>query len=126
MKIRSLVGDRKFYRMVLGLAVPMIIQNGLTNFVSLLDNVMIGGVGTNAISGVAIANQLIFVFWLLMFGATCGVGIFTAQFFGKGDTKGVRDTFRFKLIANTVLAVTAGLVYYLLAPPMVSWRMPAH
>ena len=121
MKIRSLVGDLKFYRMVLGLAVPMIIQNGLTNFVSLLDNVMIGGVGTNAISGVAIANQLIFVFWLLMFGATCGVGIFTAQFFGKGDTKGVRDTFRFKLIANTVLAVTAGLVYYLLAPTMVSW-----
>lgn len=121
MNIRSLIGDRKFYSMVLAIAVPMIIQNGLTNFVSLLDNVMIGGVGTNAISGVAIANQLIFVFWLLMFGATCGVGIFTAQFFGKGDTQGVRDTFRFKLIANTVLAVAAGVIYYLMAPTMVSW-----
>ena len=121
MNIRSLIGDRKFYSMVLAIAVPMIIQNGLTNFVSLLDNVMIGGVGTNAISGVAIANQLIFVFWLLMFGATCGVGIFTAQFFGKGDTQGVRDTFRFKLIANTVLAVAAGIIYYLMAPTMVSW-----
>ena len=107
--------------MVLGIAVPMIIQNGLTNFVSLLDNLMIGRVGTNAISGVAIANQLIFVFWLLMFGATAGVGIFTAQYYGKGDTKGVRDTFRFKLIANTVLAVIAGVVYYLMAPVMVSW-----
>ena len=99
----------------------MIIQNGLTNFVSLLDNLMIGGVGTNAISGVAIANQLMFVFWLLMFGATAGVGIFTAQFYGKGDTKGVRDTFRFKLIANTALALVAGVVYYLLAPTMVAW-----
>lgn len=107
--------------MVLGIAVPMIIQNGLTNFVSLLDNLMIGRVGTNAISGVAIANQLIFVFWLLMFGATAGVGIFTAQYYGKGDTEGVRNTFRFKLIANTFLAVLAGIIYYLLAPTLVSW-----
>ena len=121
MNIRSRIGTKDFYKMVLVIAVPMIIQNGLTNFVSLLDNLMIGGVGTNAISGVAIANQLMFVFWLLMFGATAGVGIFTAQFYGKGDTKGVRDTFRFKLIANTALALVAGVVYYLLAPTMVSW-----
>ena len=121
MNIRSRIGTKDFYKMVLGISVPMIIQNGLTNFVSLLDNLMIGGVGTNAISGVAIANQLMFVFWLLMFGATAGVGIFTAQFYGKGDTKGVRDTFRFKIIANTVLALVAGVVYYLLAPTMVSW-----
>lgn len=107
--------------MVLAIAVPMIIQNGLTNFVSLLDNLMIGRVGTNAISGVAIANQLMFVFWLLMFGATAGVGIFTAQYYGKGDVKGVRDTFRFKLIANVTLAVVSGIVYYLMAPTLVSW-----
>lgn len=107
--------------MVLAIAVPMIIQNGLTNFVSLLDNLMIGRVGTNAISGVAIANQLMFVFWLLMFGATAGVGIFTAQYYGKGDVKGVRDTFRFKLIANVTLAVVSGVVYYLCAPTLVSW-----
>ena len=106
--------------MVLTITIPMIVQNGLTNFVSLLDNLMIGGVGTNAISGVAIANQLMFVFWLLMFGATAGVGIFTAQYYGKGDVKGVRDTFRFKLIANVALAVVSGVVYYLMAPTLVS------
>ena len=106
--------------MVLAITIPMIVQNGLTNFVSLLDNLMIGRVGTNAISGVAIANQLMFVFWLLMFGATAGVGIFTAQYYGKGDVKGVRDTFRFKLIANVALAVVSGVVYYLMAPTLVS------
>lgn len=106
--------------MVLTITIPMIVQNGLTNFVSLLDNLMIGRVGTNAISGVAIANQLMFVFWLLMFGATAGVGIFTAQYYGKGDVKGVRDTFRFKLIANVALAVVSGVVYYLMAPTLVS------
>ena len=109
MRLRSRLGTKDFYKMVLAVAVPMIIQNGLTNFVSLLDNLMIGLVGTNAISGVAIANQLMFVFWLLMFGATAGVGIFTAQYYGNGDVKGVRDTFRFKLIANTVLAVISGV-----------------
>ncbi len=106
--------------MVLAITIPMIVQNGLTNFVSLLDNLMIGRVGTNAISGVAIANQLMFVFWLLMFGATAGVGIFTAQYYGKGDVKGVRDTFRFKLIANVALAVVSGVVYYFMAPTLVS------
>lgn len=121
MNIKSRLGTKAFYKMVLGISVPMIIQNGLTNFVSLLDNLMIGAVGTNAISGVAIANQLMFVFWLLMFGATAGVGIFTAQYYGKGDTKGVRDTFRFKLIANTVLAIVCGAVYFAMAPVMVSW-----
>ena len=120
MRLRSRLGTKDFYKMVLAVAVPMIIQNGLTNFVSLLDNLMIGLVGTNAISGVAIANQLMFVFWLLMFGATAGVGIFTAQYYGNGDVKGVRDTFRFKLIANTVLAVISGVVFYLLAPNLVS------
>ena len=58
MRLRSRLGTKDFYKMVLAVAVPMIIQNGLTNFVSLLDNLMIGLVGTNAISGVAIANQL--------------------------------------------------------------------
>lgn len=121
MNIRSRLGTKDFYKMVLAIAVPMIVQNGLTNFVSLLDNLMIGRVGTNAISGVAIANQLMFVFWLLMFGATAGVGIFTAQYYGKGDVKGIRDTFRFKLIANVALAAVSGVVYYLMAPSLVSW-----
>ena len=63
MRIRSkFIGDRDFYKMVLMIAVPIMIQNGITNFVSLLDNIMIGQVGTEQMSGVAIVNQLIFVY----------------------------------------------------------------
>ena len=36
------IGDKAFYRRVFGVAVPIIIQNGITNFVSLLDNIMVG------------------------------------------------------------------------------------
>ena len=100
------IGDRAFYRRVFGVAVPIIIQNGITNFVSLLDNIMVGQVGTVPMSGVSIVNQLMFVFNLCVFGASSGAGIFTAQFHGSNDDEGVRYTFRFKFlicIAITVL-----------------------
>lgn len=98
MMIRKLVGDRAFYRRLFALALPIMVQNGITNFVNMLDNIMIGRVGTVEMNGVAVANQLFFVFNLCIFGAVSGAGIFSAQFYGKGDAKGVRDTFRFKLI----------------------------
>lgn len=98
-------GDKAFYRHVLGVAVPIIIQNGITNFVSLLDNIMVGQVGTIQMSGVSIVNNLMFVFNLCVFGAVSGAGIFTAQFHGSGDRKGVRNTFRFKILIGLLLTV---------------------
>ena len=105
MKVRRLIGNRAFYRMVLLVAVPIMVQNGITNFVSLLDNIMVGRVGTEQMSGVAIVNQLIFVFNISIFGAISGAGIFGAQYFGCGDYKGVRDTMRFKLVAGLVISL---------------------
>lgn len=94
---KKLFGDRAFYKMVLAVAVPIMIQNGITNFVGLLDNIMVGRVGTEQMSGIAIVNQLLMVFNLSIFGAISGAGIFGAQFYGCQDNKGVRHTFRFKL-----------------------------
>ena len=61
-KHRKFIGDKRFYLMVLGVAMPIMIQNGITNFVSLLDNIMVGQVGTEQMSGVAIVNQLLFIY----------------------------------------------------------------
>jgi len=96
---------------LLKIAVPMMIQNGISSVVNLLDNFMIGRVGTTSMAGVAIANQMMFVFTLMIFGATAGCGIFTAQYHGKGDTEGVRITFRFKLVLNTILSIAAGIIF---------------
>ena len=96
-KHRKFIGDKRFYLMVLGVAMPIMIQNGITNFVSLLDNIMVGQVGTEQMSGVAIVNQLLFIYNLCIFGGVSGAGIFTAQYFGQGNDEGVRNTFRFKL-----------------------------
>ena len=104
---KRLFGDRKFYSMVLAVALPIMAQNGVTNFVSMLDNIMVGQLGTEPMSGVAIANQLLFVFNLCIFGATSGAGIFGAQFYGSGDTDGLRSTFQFKLLLCAGLTVLA-------------------
>lgn len=111
--LKRYIGDRGFYRRVLGVAVPIIIQNGITNFVSLLDNIMVGQVGTVQMSGVSIVNGLLFVFNLCIFGACSGAGIFTAQFHGSGDHEGVRHTFRFKLLISLVLSAV-GIGVFLL------------
>lgn len=107
----KLTGTRGFYKKVLTIAVPIAIQNGITNFVSMLDNIMVGRVGTDAMSGVSIVNQLLFVFILCLFGATAGIGIFTAQFSGKGDNDGIRYTMRMKLLVSLFL-VAAGICVF--------------
>lgn len=105
---KKFIGDKAFYLMVLGIAVPIMIQNGITNFVNLLDNVMVGQIGTEQMSGVAIVNQLLFVYNLCIFGGLAGAGIFTAQYFGQKDDRGIQHTFRFKIWL--ALLLTAGSV----------------
>ena len=107
------IGDKAFYRRVLTVAVPIIIQNGITNFVNLLDNIMVGQVGTIPMSGVSIVNGLLFVFNLCIFGASSGAGIFTAQFYGSRDDEGVRHTFRFKFLICIAISLI-GIAIFLL------------
>ena len=109
--ISKFIGNKDFYKMVLMIAVPIMIQNGITNFVSLLDNIMIGQVGTEQMSGVAIVNQLIFVYNLCIFGGVSGAGIFTAQYFGQGNHEGVRQTMRFKLWMVTIITVLTVILF---------------
>ncbi len=104
------IGDRNFYQMALTLIIPVIVQNTVTNLVNLLDNVMVGYLGTTHMSGVAIANQLVFVFNLSIFGALSGAGIYGAQFVGAKDWRSFRETLRFRLIVTVVLTALATMV----------------
>lgn len=106
-KLRGLIGSKAFYKMVIVVVLPIIVQNAITNFVSLLDNLMVGRVGTEQMSGVAITNQLMFVFNLAIFGAVSGAGIFSAQYHGAGNVEGVRHAFRYKLYISLMLCVAA-------------------
>ncbi len=109
--ISRYIGDKAFYAAALTIALPMILQDLITNFVSLLDNVMVGALGTEEVAGVAIANQIVMIFNLAIFGAMSGAGIFTAQYYGKGDDEGIRYTVRYKLIlAFIIFAVGAAVL----------------
>lgn len=108
---KKFIGDKAFYQRIFFLAVPMIIQNAITNFVSFLDNIMVGQIGTEQMSGVAIANQLMFVFNICIFGGVSGAGIFGTQFYGKGDYEGQKYTFRFKMYACLGITAIALLLF---------------
>lgn len=109
--MKKFIGSKAFYKMVLIMVIPMVIQQGITNFVSLLDNIMVGKLGTEAMSGVAIVNQLLFVFNVSIFGGISGASILGAQFFGRGDEEGVRYTFRFKFITGVIMLVIAIAIF---------------
>lgn len=105
--------NNPIYKRALTLAVPMMIQNGITNMVGLVDNVMVGSQGTEAMTAVSIAGQLIFVFNLAIFGALAGPGIYGAQYYGQHNLHGFQSTFRIKLWLSTVCLI-GGLLVFLL------------
>ena len=120
MKLKStLIGTKEFYRKVFAIVVPMIIQNTITNVVSLLDNVMVGRVGTLQMSAVTIVNQLMFVFYLCIFGGMAGAGIFLTQFAGAGDNNGIRYCIRIKAIVGAVMTALAIGVFLILKQPLI-------
>lgn len=116
----NLIGNKDFYRKVILILIPIIIQNTVTNVVSLLDNVMVGRVGTLPMSAVAIINQLLFIFNLCIFGGLAGAGIFAAQYAGAGDHRGVRHCFRAKLYISAAMLLIAFLVFILAPKPLIS------
>ena len=114
------IADKKFYKNVMKISVPIMVQNGISNFVSLLDNIMIGRVGTEQMSGVSIVNQLIFVFYLCIFGAVSGAGILGAQYYGQKNYDGVKRVLRSKLIISFTALIIAILVFVNLGSVLIS------
>ena len=120
LKLNKFIGDRAFYKSVLAIALPLMVQNAVTNFVNLLDNIMVGALNTEAMSGVSIVNQFIFIFNITVFGAIAGAGIYTSQFHGRGDVEGVRGAFRLKLIFNLIIGALGVLVFSFMGDALIS------
>lgn len=107
--------DRTIYKRALKLAVPMMIQNGITNMVTLVDNVMVGSLGTEAITAVSVVGQLLFVFNLAVFGGISGPGIYGAQYYGQRNVEGFKNSVRMKIwicaaciLAGTLIFIGGG------------------
>lgn len=116
---KTFVGDRAFYRQMIAIVTPIIIQNTVSNVVSLLDNVMVGRVGTLEMSAVAIVNQLMFIFNLCIFGGLAGAGIFATQFAGAKDDEGVRYCFRIKWMLSVIMLVCAFAIFLIIPDKLI-------
>lgn len=107
----ALIGDRAFYSRVVSIVTPIVIQNTISNVVSLLDNVMVGSVGTLEMSSVAIVNQLLFIFNLCIFGGLASAGIFSTQYAGARDDEGMRYCLRVKWMIVVAMLAAAFFVF---------------
>ncbi|MGE0003779.1 MAG: MATE family efflux transporter [Candidatus Izemoplasmatales bacterium] len=105
------IGDRKFYHTLLSIAAPLVIQQLITSSMQLVDNMMVGSIGKEALSGVTVINQLYSIILFVTFGAVGGAGVLTAQYFGAKDHDKLRQTFRFKIIIALSIAIFSFLVF---------------
>lgn len=112
MQHRYFIGDRFFYKQVFNLATPIVIQSGVVNLVSALNNIVVGQLGVEKMTEIAISNQLLTVFNVGLVGALAGIGIFTAQFYGIRDEKGLCHTLRLKRVVAGLFTVFA-IIFFL-------------
>ncbi|WP_066501884.1 MATE family efflux transporter [Abyssisolibacter fermentans] len=101
--------NRDFYKTMISIAIPIAFQNLIFSSLNMVDTVMIGKLGKTNIAAVALANQIFFIYSLILFGINSGSSIFTAQFWGKKDVKNIRKILGLSLI----LGVGASLLFFI-------------
>lgn len=111
--MKKLIGSRLFYKEVIAIIIPIMIQQGITTFVGLLDNIMVGRLNVDAIAGVSIANQIIFIVTIALVGGLAGPGIFIAQYYGAKDEEALKQAFRAKMILAVIITVVSMVVLFL-------------
>lgn len=113
--MKKYFGSAEFYKKALLIGIPVMLQQLIQNMVSLIDNFMVAGLGDIKMSGVNIAGQMLFVFFVLINSICMAGGIFMSQFFGAGDKKGMQQSLRFKILLGCI-----GLIIY----STVCWGIP--
>lgn len=110
--MKKYFGDKAFYKKVILIALPIMLQQGISQFVSLLDNIMIGNYSDTAMAGVSVVNQILFVFNFVVIGALGAVGIYLAQYFGAKDDNSQMLCFRFKFWIGFIILIIASVILF--------------
>jgi putative MATE family efflux protein len=82
--------DREYFTTLVKIALPIAIQNFISSSLNAVGVLLIGQLGDTSVAAVGLANQVFFLFSLMLFGITSGSAIFTAQYWGSGDLHGIR------------------------------------
>lgn len=102
--------NKVFYKTLLTLCVPIIIQNLLSNLINMVDTIMVGGLGEISIAAIGIGNQYFFLYNMALSGIIGGAGLFIAQFFGKNDKPNIRKITALSIISALILGIGFSVV----------------
>ena len=104
MKLTNYLGDKPFWKVTLGLALPIALQNVLTSSFQLVDTMMVSQLGDVTLSAVGMAGQWSWLVNLLGFGLCSGMSVFVSQYWGVRDLKGIRRVLGMALITCLILS----------------------
>ena len=113
-----LATDKKFYTTLVGVALPIAMQNLITFGINMMDTLMLGRLGDSIISAANLAGQPFFIFTILTYGIAGGASVLASQYWGKGDVATVRKIIAIALRISMVFSVLFGLLV-LCVPEMI-------
>lgn len=116
-----IIKDRSFYRNLLIIALPVAMQNLISSSLNMVDTIMIGRLGDENVAAVGMANQIFFLFILLLFGLNSGTSIFTAQYWGKNDIKNIRANMGLTLVFGLLIGIIFFLAGFLFNTELISF-----
>ena len=102
--MKKFIGDKKFYMITLSIALPIMAQQFVTTFVNLIDNMMIGSVGSLALTSVTVANKVYLIFNSSMFGICGAASIFIAQYYGAKDDESCQKILNINIVCGLIIA----------------------
>lgn len=97
--------DKKFYKILVALCIPIIAQNLISTSVNIIDTVMISSLGEASVASIGVANQFFFLFNMTLSGLTGGAGLFISQFFGKNDIKNIKKITSLSVFLGALLSL---------------------
>lgn len=113
--IRNMINDKDYFKKLMAIALPVIIQSFITSSLNILDTIMVGKLGETDIAAVGIGNQIFLLFNILSMGVASGTGVFISQYWGRKDQKNIRRVFGLSLIGAAIIAILFS-VFILLFP----------
>ena len=90
--------DKIYWKTLLTIAIPIALQNFISNGLNMVDVMMIGQLGDTSVAGVGLANEISFVLGMVTFGISSGGAIFAAQYWGKKDIPNLRKVLGISLL----------------------------
>ncbi len=117
--MKKFIGDKAFYKETISIALPIMVQQFITSFVNLIDNIMIGSIGGIALTAVTVSNRFYLIFNSTLFGACGAAGIYIAQYFGAKEKKRCQEVFNLSLLVVLLLGGIFTLVLFIMPESIV-------